>query len=152
MPQPESLSDDCLAGGGEMGALMRSIDWAKTPIGPVATWRTPTAAAPDSLRRERRGGDPVHRLASLLRADGPQRDGPGPVHPPLPHREQSVDGLARVTGASNIMPENCFGGRRRSALRSSLAGRAAGQVGRRRRHRLRRATRGKRHLPSCTVR
>src|SRR3954453_23668069 len=27
-----------LQGGGEMGALMRSIDWAKTPIGPVATW------------------------------------------------------------------------------------------------------------------
>jgi PAS domain S-box-containing protein len=38
MPQPESLGDDCLAGGGEMGALMRSLDWAKTPIGPVATW------------------------------------------------------------------------------------------------------------------
>ena len=38
MTQPESHSDDCLAGGGEMGALMRSIDWAKTPIGPVATW------------------------------------------------------------------------------------------------------------------
>jgi hypothetical protein len=38
MLQHESLADDCLAGGGEMGALMRSIDWAKTPIGPVASW------------------------------------------------------------------------------------------------------------------
>ena len=34
----ESLADDCLAGGGEMGALMRSIDWAKTPIGPATSW------------------------------------------------------------------------------------------------------------------
>src|SRR5689334_13997692 len=29
---------DCLAGGGEMGALMRSMNWSETPIGPVATW------------------------------------------------------------------------------------------------------------------
>ena len=32
-----------LAGGGEMGALMRSIDWASTPLGPVSGW-------PQSLR------------------------------------------------------------------------------------------------------
>gem|GEM_PF-64629 len=32
-----------LVGGGEMGALMRSIDWAKTPVGPLETW-------PQSLR------------------------------------------------------------------------------------------------------
>lgn len=32
-----------LAGGGEMGALMRTIDWAKTPVGPVEAW-------PHSLR------------------------------------------------------------------------------------------------------
>jgi signal transduction histidine kinase len=37
--QPES----CLAGGGEMGALIRAHDWAATPLGPVATW-------PQSLR------------------------------------------------------------------------------------------------------
>jgi signal transduction histidine kinase len=30
--------DECLAGGGEMGSLMRSIDWARTPLGPVAKW------------------------------------------------------------------------------------------------------------------
>ena len=29
---------DCLAGGGEMGALMRSLDWAATPLGPAAAW------------------------------------------------------------------------------------------------------------------
>jgi PAS domain S-box-containing protein len=29
---------DCLAGGGEMGALMRSMDWSKTPVGPVESW------------------------------------------------------------------------------------------------------------------
>src|SRR6185437_5301461 len=27
-----------LAGGGEMGALMRRTDWSKTPLGPVGTW------------------------------------------------------------------------------------------------------------------
>ncbi|HWG78865.1 MAG TPA: ATP-binding protein [Stellaceae bacterium] len=27
-----------LAGGGEMGALMRRTDWSRTPIGPVETW------------------------------------------------------------------------------------------------------------------
>jgi len=27
-----------LAGGGEMGALMRAFDWSKTPIGPVESW------------------------------------------------------------------------------------------------------------------
>ncbi|MBD1909367.1 MULTISPECIES: ATP-binding protein [unclassified Leptolyngbya] len=37
--QPE----DCLAGGGEMGMLMRSLDWSKTLVGPVSTW-------PQSLR------------------------------------------------------------------------------------------------------
>src|SRR6188508_3859151 len=26
------------AGGGEMGALMRSIDWSRTPVGPVSSW------------------------------------------------------------------------------------------------------------------
>lgn len=33
----------CLAGGGEMGALMRSLDWSSSLIGPVAAW-------PQSLR------------------------------------------------------------------------------------------------------
>jgi signal transduction histidine kinase/AmiR/NasT family two-component response regulator len=32
-----------LAGGGEMGALMRSMDWSRTAVGPVETW-------PQSLR------------------------------------------------------------------------------------------------------
>jgi hypothetical protein len=31
-------SPDCLVGGGQMGAVMRSMDWSKTPIGPVASW------------------------------------------------------------------------------------------------------------------
>src|SRR5678815_4646065 len=29
---------DTLAGGGEMGALMRSLDWSQTPIGAPETW------------------------------------------------------------------------------------------------------------------
>src|SRR5581483_10201051 len=33
----------CLAGGGDMGALMRATDWARTPLGPVSAW-------PQSLR------------------------------------------------------------------------------------------------------
>lgn len=34
---------DVLSGGGEMGAVMRSLDWRATPIGPVEHW-------PQSLR------------------------------------------------------------------------------------------------------
>jgi PAS domain S-box-containing protein len=29
---------DCLAGGGQMGELMRSMDWSVTPLGPVSRW------------------------------------------------------------------------------------------------------------------
>ena len=35
--------EDCLVGGGEMGALMRSLDWSATLLGPVSSW-------PQSLR------------------------------------------------------------------------------------------------------
>jgi hypothetical protein len=38
-----SAVDEVLAGGGEMGALMRSIDWTRTHLGPVEGW-------PQSLR------------------------------------------------------------------------------------------------------
>src|SRR3954451_4029282 len=40
---PPSSRTDPLAGGGEMGALMRSIDWSRTPVGAVESW-------PQSLR------------------------------------------------------------------------------------------------------
>ena len=33
-PSPE----DCLSGGGEMGALMRSTNWTGTAFGPVSEW------------------------------------------------------------------------------------------------------------------
>jgi len=36
-------AESVLAGGGEMGALMRATDWSKTPLGPVRAW-------PQSLR------------------------------------------------------------------------------------------------------
>ena len=38
-----SMSDGALMGGGEMGALMRAVDWSVTPLGPVVEW-------PQSLR------------------------------------------------------------------------------------------------------
>jgi signal transduction histidine kinase len=34
----DDATDDCLAGGGEAGALMRSIDWSKNALGPVKGW------------------------------------------------------------------------------------------------------------------
>jgi signal transduction histidine kinase/DNA-binding NarL/FixJ family response regulator len=40
-PPPGRSASSCqevFAGGGEMGALMRAFDWAKTPLGPVETW------------------------------------------------------------------------------------------------------------------
>ena len=46
MASPKRLrpsAADCLAGGGKLGVLMRSIDWAATPLGPLAAW-------PQSLR------------------------------------------------------------------------------------------------------
>lgn len=42
-PEPQREAAKVLIGGGEMGALMRSIDWAQTPVGPLETW-------PQSLR------------------------------------------------------------------------------------------------------
>ena len=43
--QRQAVTDPeaCLVGGGEMGTLMRALEWAQTPIGPVETW-------PQSLR------------------------------------------------------------------------------------------------------
>jgi hypothetical protein len=36
--EPPWLEDDCLSGGGQMGALTRCFDWSATPLGPVAAW------------------------------------------------------------------------------------------------------------------
>lgn len=41
-PRPPS-ANDCLSGGGQMGALMRSMEWSHTVFGPVEAW-------PQSLR------------------------------------------------------------------------------------------------------
>src|SRR5882757_2357353 len=38
-----SRAPDWLVGGGEMGKLIRSMDWSKTPLGPMDSW-------PQSLR------------------------------------------------------------------------------------------------------
>ncbi len=40
---PLERSLDWVAGGGEMGALVRSLDWSKTALGPLGAW-------PQSLR------------------------------------------------------------------------------------------------------
>ncbi|WP_437274877.1 ATP-binding protein [Sorangium sp. So ce375] len=40
---PPDLAGGALSGGGEMGALIRSIDWSRTALGPVEAW-------PQSLR------------------------------------------------------------------------------------------------------
>jgi signal transduction histidine kinase len=42
-----------LAGGGETGALMRAIDWAQTPIGPVDNWSQALRATVGLLLRNR---------------------------------------------------------------------------------------------------
>jgi signal transduction histidine kinase len=42
-PVASPTAEDLFAGGGEMGALMRSVDWSRTPLGPVESW-------PQSLR------------------------------------------------------------------------------------------------------
>jgi PAS domain S-box-containing protein len=35
---PSRITEEVFAGGGEMGARMRALDWSKTPLGPVETW------------------------------------------------------------------------------------------------------------------
>ena len=40
---PDVRTFDFLAGGGDLGALVRALDWSKTPLGPVESW-------PESLR------------------------------------------------------------------------------------------------------
>ena len=42
----EHMSADVLADGGDMGALMRSIDWAKTPLGPCVRLEPGRCARP----------------------------------------------------------------------------------------------------------
>ncbi len=42
-PGPSNLIDDIFSGGGETGALMRSIDWSRSALGPAERW-------PQSLR------------------------------------------------------------------------------------------------------
>ena len=37
-PAEQAEVEDLFAGGGQMGELMRSIDWSTTPIGPVSEW------------------------------------------------------------------------------------------------------------------
>jgi hypothetical protein len=37
-PRRPTAPDALLAGGGEMGALLRSIDWSTTPLGPTSAW------------------------------------------------------------------------------------------------------------------
>jgi PAS domain S-box-containing protein len=32
------VKSDIFAGGGEMGAIMRALDWSRTPLGPVTSW------------------------------------------------------------------------------------------------------------------
>jgi hypothetical protein len=40
---PERPDPDFLRGGGEMGRLIASMDWSRSPLGPIAAW-------PQSLR------------------------------------------------------------------------------------------------------
>ena len=36
--EQQSTSNPCLAGGGELGRLMRTLDWSQTALGPVQAW------------------------------------------------------------------------------------------------------------------
>src|SRR5580692_2459848 len=37
--------DEFPSGGGELGALIRALDWSKTSLGPIAAWPAPLKAA-----------------------------------------------------------------------------------------------------------
>ena len=53
----EAILDQCanhiFDGGGEMGDLMRSIDWAKSPLGPVGSWPQSLKTALSVLLKQR---------------------------------------------------------------------------------------------------
>jgi hypothetical protein len=36
--QADPTVEHWLSGGGEMGAMIRALDWSQTPIGPIASW------------------------------------------------------------------------------------------------------------------
>jgi PAS domain S-box-containing protein len=71
LPDPSSAlrsvdatsSAECLDDGGEAGALMRSIDWAETPLGPVEGW-SPALSSTVALL--------LHNQSSLLLWWGPE--------------------------------------------------------------------------------
>lgn len=48
---PNSL--ECLAGGGDMGAMMRQRDWSQTPLGPVSGWSQPLRSMVGLVLRNR---------------------------------------------------------------------------------------------------
>ena len=39
LPHPIDPDLNWLAGGGEMGELIRSMDWSATPLGPLSRWQ-----------------------------------------------------------------------------------------------------------------
>jgi hypothetical protein len=61
--EPARPDPGCLAGGGEAGALMRAIDWASTPLGPVESW-SPALSSTVALL--------LHNQSQLLLWWGPQ--------------------------------------------------------------------------------
>src|SRR5215831_18414440 len=78
-----------LAGGGEMGALMRAMDWARTPLGPPEYWPISLKTAVGIMMSSRYAmfvwwGTPFdkplqRRVPSLPRKKAPER--PGSVGP-----------------------------------------------------------------------
>ena len=37
-PTDGQMPEQVFSGGGELGERIRSFDWSKTPMGPIATW------------------------------------------------------------------------------------------------------------------
>ena len=48
-----SIVSSLFAGGGEMGALMRSFDWSRTPLGPAERWSQSLGTAVSTCLRSR---------------------------------------------------------------------------------------------------
>jgi len=49
--------DSVFSGGGEMGALMRALDWSQTPLGPVSNWTQSLKTAVRIVTIEHRPGN-----------------------------------------------------------------------------------------------
>ena len=111
---------DCLAGGGEMGALMRAVDWAATPLGPLDALAAEPADRGQHLPRLALPDRPLLGAATTscsttTRTPDPRQEAPVGARPALP------GGVVRDLGRDRADARRRDGHRRSDVVRGSAA-------------------------------